>query len=75
MKRITWPAFRFGPINLHSLLDAYTFYRLREGRRPPDAPVARPPWCEATQHSDQMHCSACGATWDVNDPEPPFCPR
>ncbi|WP_299316509.1 hypothetical protein [uncultured Halomonas sp.] len=35
MKRISWPAFRFGPINLHSLLDAYTFYRLQEGRRPP----------------------------------------
>lgn len=25
------------------------------------------------QYGDEMHCSHCGKTWDVNDPEPPAC--
>lgn len=29
--------------------------------------------CKASQHSDQMICSACGLVWDINDPEPPEC--
>jgi len=31
--------------------------------------------CLARQYSDQMNCAACGLVWDVNDPEPPPCPR
>ena len=31
--------------------------------------------CEARQHSDQMMCSRCGIAYDVNDPDPPQCPR
>lgn len=27
----------------------------------------------ARQYSDQMYCSHCERTWDVNDPEPPEC--
>lgn len=30
--------------------------------------------CMAVQASDQMLCS-CGLVWDVNDPEPPTCPK
>lgn len=30
--------------------------------------------CMARQYSDQMQCQ-CGLAWDVNDPEPPECPR
>ena len=29
--------------------------------------------CEARQYSDQMQCSRCGLTYDVNDPDPPDC--
>lgn len=29
--------------------------------------------CSAKQFSDQMVCSTCELTWDVNDPEPPVC--
>lgn len=29
--------------------------------------------CKARRQSDQMHCSHCGTTWDVNDPDPPVC--
>ena len=25
------------------------------------------------QYSDQLYCSNCGKTWDVNDPYPPAC--
>jgi hypothetical protein len=25
------------------------------------------------RYSDEIHCSHCGKTWDVNDPEPPAC--
>lgn len=31
--------------------------------------------CEARQHSDQMMCGRCGLAYDVNDPDPPQCPR
>lgn len=31
------------------------------------------PLCKARQYSDQMACSECGLSWDVNDPEPPIC--
>lgn len=31
--------------------------------------------CSARQYSDQMQCSRCGLTWDVNDPDPPQCLR
>lgn len=27
----------------------------------------------ARQYSDQMYCSHCGKTWDVDDIEPPAC--
>lgn len=29
--------------------------------------------CQARQHSDQMTCSACDITWDMNDRNPPNC--
>lgn len=29
----------------------------------------------ARQYSDEMYCSHCQRTWDVNDPEPPPCER
>ncbi len=31
--------------------------------------------CEAKQQSDQMYCAKCALTWDMNDPEPPLCPK
>lgn len=31
--------------------------------------------CQARQYSDQMICGACGLQWDVNDTEPPECPK
>lgn len=31
--------------------------------------------CDARQYSDQMLCGRCGLGWDMNDPEPPECPR
>lgn len=31
--------------------------------------------CKARQFSDQMHCSVCNLTWDINDPCPPECGR
>jgi hypothetical protein len=31
--------------------------------------------CKATQRSDQMFCERCGIQWDVNDPDPPDCPK
>lgn len=31
--------------------------------------------CRARQHSDQMMCGECALAWDVNDPDPPQCPR
>lgn len=31
--------------------------------------------CLARQFVDQMHCEACGLTWDFNDPEPPACKK
>ncbi|ENG0046379.1 hypothetical protein ACUOA7_001912 [Pseudomonas aeruginosa] len=30
--------------------------------------------CKARQHSDQILCE-CGLGWDVNDPDPPQCPK
>jgi hypothetical protein len=30
--------------------------------------------CKARRFSDQMQC-ACGLSWDINDSEPPECPR
>lgn len=30
--------------------------------------------CRARQYSDQMQC-VCGLAWDVNDPDPPECPK
>ena len=30
--------------------------------------------CGAYQASDQVLCP-CGMVWDMNDPEPPICPR
>lgn len=27
----------------------------------------------ARQYNDQMTCSHCGKSWDVNDPDPPEC--
>ncbi|QGF21060.1 hypothetical protein MA11_gp35 [Pectobacterium phage MA11] len=33
----------------------------------------RSPHRQPRQYSDQVSCSACGKTWDVNDPEPPEC--
>lgn len=42
---------------------------------PIDIDFGRPPSvCGAYQCSDQMLCP-CGLAWDVNDPEPPRCPR
>ena len=35
--------------------------------------MTQPEHKNARQHSDEMHCSHCGKTWDVNDPEPPEC--
>lgn len=29
--------------------------------------------CAARKYSDQMHCSRCALTWDMNDPVPPWC--
>ena len=31
--------------------------------------------CRAVRYSDEMHCAGCGLRWDVNDPEPPPCPK
>lgn len=31
--------------------------------------------CAAMQHSDQMGCGPCQLVWDMNDPDPPRCPR
>ena len=31
--------------------------------------------CAAVQQSDEMACGTCDLRWDVNDPEPPNCPR
>lgn len=31
--------------------------------------------CQARQYSDQMICGKCGVQWDVDDPEPPVCPK
>ncbi len=28
---------------------------------------------KARQYSDEMVCTLCGKTWDVNDPDPPKC--
>lgn len=30
---------------------------------------------KAIQYSDQIFCSWCGKTWDVNDPHPPECSK
>lgn len=27
----------------------------------------------AKRYNDEMFCSHCGKSWDVNDPEPPPC--
>jgi len=35
--------------------------------------MTQPEHKNARQHSDEMHCSHCGKTCDVNDPEPPPC--
>lgn len=29
--------------------------------------------CLARCYGDMMSCSACGLSWDTNDPEPPAC--
>lgn len=31
--------------------------------------------CAIRRMSDQEACSTCGLAWDVNDPDPPACPR
>lgn len=31
--------------------------------------------CEARQYSDEMNCARCRLVWDVNDPDPPQCPK
>lgn len=31
--------------------------------------------CHAKQVSDSMVCNLCRLQWDMNDPEPPRCPR
>lgn len=31
--------------------------------------------CAAIQQSDEMFCAVCRLRWDVNDREPPICPR
>lgn len=31
--------------------------------------------CDAYQASDQMICPTCATGWDVNDLEPPQCPK
>lgn len=31
--------------------------------------------CHAKQFSDSMVCNLCRLQWDMNDPEPPRCPR
>jgi len=31
--------------------------------------------CEARRHSDQMICEWCGLVWDVDDDDPPTCPK
>lgn len=36
--------------------------------------AAQPLGCQARQYSDQMLCR-CGRAWDMNDPDPPHCPR
>lgn len=36
----------------------------------PDKPLR----CKARQTSDQMTC-VCGLAWDMNDPDPPDCPK
>lgn len=75
-RRLKWPEFRFGPVNLHTVLDAFTFYRLRSAVvRPHEHRDHRQPGCRAVQYSDQMHCPDCDLTWDMNDPEPPPCAR
>lgn len=31
--------------------------------------------CQSRQFSDTVRCAACDLTWDMNDPDPPRCPR
>lgn len=33
------------------------------------------PECDAKQTSDQMTCRTCGLVWDMNDSDPPKCPK
>lgn len=83
MRKIHWPDFRFGPVSLTTVIDALTFRLLCHGNSKSDKPDphepdlldARRPDCQAIQHSDQMHCSVCNLTWDMNDSDPPRCRR
>lgn len=36
---------------------------------------ARPRNCQAQRQANEMRCARCGLLWDLNDPEPPACPR
>ncbi len=56
--------------------DGYdTDYRCTDCRRQVLLRTPPNPGCRARQYSDQMHCSNCGLTWDMNDPHPPKCLR
>jgi hypothetical protein len=32
-------------------------------------------YCKLRQYSDHMYCVKCGQCYDMNDPDPPRCPR
>lgn len=38
-------------------------------------PSAGDDFCESIQHSDPMVGKRCGLAYDVNDPDPPDCPK
>lgn len=33
------------------------------------------PGCKAYQRGDQWFCDRCGIVWDINDTDPPDCPK
>lgn len=34
---------------------------------------SKAPGCKARQYGDQLQCSDCALTWDMNDPDAPMC--
>lgn len=60
------------PSWMNSTLELLLNAARAEGPRP--SPRAAASICFAYQQSDEMACS-CGMRWDVNDPDPPKCPR